>query len=283
MSTSIKWNTCGSREMKVVARPRWRAIRHGLGLAVLGNLLLLGPGLLGLAFLVGPPEEALLASNGLAREDTWIVGLALACVGGLGYLLALLGQWRCLVHAPQGSSAKEIQFASLLCYLFVPGCFVTAHFVGGKETYAALHNGPEALLGLDFTLGGFLLQVTGLLLVLLNVLLFSGFARAVVRAARDERGVRAVGRYFWFLAFLLGGTVGLIVEARRSGQAEPLLALALGWLFGLLWHTLLLRGTRRRLAHILRSQGSRLIATRPPAQANGQIVLSAAAYLGQAR
>ncbi len=283
MNTPIKWNTCGSREINVVARPRWREIRHGLWFAVLGNLLLLGGGLLGLLFLLGMLDEPLLSRLGLAPEDAEFVWLLPAGLAVLGYVLVLVGQWRCLFHAPQSSSAKEMQFACLLCFLFAPVCFVAAHFLGGKATYAALRSGPEALVSLDVLQAGVLLQLTGLLLLLLSVLLFSGFARAVVRCLRDERGVRVAGLYFWFVAFLLGGTIGLLVEARHSARPEVVPALALGWLFCLLWHTLLLRGTRRRLGRVLKTQNSRLLPTRPPAQANGQIPLQAAAYLSQGR
>jgi hypothetical protein len=284
MNTPIKWNACGSREVSAIARPRWREIRHGLVLAVGGNVLL-APGLLGLLLLTRSLSEQWLAPLALEPEDAGIIGVVLAGLGVLGYVVGLVGRWRCLFHAPQGSSAKELQFACLLCYLVAPVCFVIAHFLGGQATYAALRSGPEALVGLDFLNGGVLLQVTGLLLVLLSVLLFSGFARAVARCMRDERGVSAGGRFFWFVAFLFGGTIGLFVEARHSARPETVPVLALGWLLCLLWHTWLMRGTSRRLARLLKSQGSRVVPVRPasPSRAAGQVVLQAATYLSQAQ
>src|SRR5436305_1221363 len=48
MSTSIKWNTSASKEVAAVARPRWKQVRQGLGLAVMGQFWFLALALAGL-------------------------------------------------------------------------------------------------------------------------------------------------------------------------------------------------------------------------------------------
>jgi hypothetical protein len=273
MSTSIKWNACGSREVTTVARPRWRKLRQGLVLAGLGDILVLTFGLQALV-LLGPLGVRVVTRLGLEAEDASLLGLTLAGLALLlGYVLALVGRWCCLIYAPQGHGAKDLQFACLLCTLIAPACFVLAHFLGGAETYAVFREDPVALVDIGLLQGGVVLQLTGLLVGLLGVLLFSGFTRAVRHCLRDEK----TGRFFWFVAFLLGGTIGLVLEARRTHIPEIVEALAAAWLLCLLWHALLVRGTARRLAEFLRTHGSRVLPPGPGAPPrSGQVTLRTA-------
>ncbi len=276
MDTPIKWNASASRQFATVARPRWRQVRQGLILAAVGEALFLGLGLLGLSLLgrLNEPAASLLV---VEPEDVDALAWLLVSLGALlGYGLVLVGQFHCLRYAPQGHGAKDLQFACLLCSLLPPACFAVAHYLGGQATYAALGRSFGGLARLDLLATGTLLQFAGVLTGLLSVLLFTGFARAVVRCLDDSDSGRAGGLYFWFVAFLLGGSVGVFLEARRTFRQEALPLLALAWLLCLLWHTHVLHHASRRVARALRKQNSRLLPAGPVA---GQVVLQVASYL----
>jgi hypothetical protein len=275
MDTPIKWNASASRQFTTVARPRWGQVRLGLLLAVVGEVLFLGLGLLGLA-LLRPLNEPAAALFVVEPEDIDALGWLLVSVGALlGCGLVLVGQFHCLRYAPQSHGAKDSQYACLFCSLLAPACFTAAHFLGGKATYAALRRSFGGLASLDLLGTGILLQFAGALMALLSVLLFTSFARAVVRCVCDE-GSRVGGLYFWFVAFLFGGTVGLFLEARRTFRQGLLPLLALAWLLCLVWHTHVLHHASRRIARALRKQKSRVLPTGPVA---GQVVLQVASYL----
>jgi hypothetical protein len=277
MYLPIPWLNRASKTITVPVRPNWRKLHQGLVVAGLGEMLGLVFGLLALLFL-GPLGGPVVTWLGLTLPDADVLGLALAGLFALlGYLVALLGRTFCLFYAPPGHGARRLQFACLLCSLVAPGCFVLAHFLGGAETYAVLRRHPTEIVDIGLLHVAVLLQLAGLLVGLLGVLLFSGFTRAVGTALRDESAGRMAVRYFWFVGFLLGGTLGLVLEAQRSHHPETLPALAAGWLICLLWHTLLVQGTARRLAHFVRLHGSRVLPPRPVVNPRaGQVTLRTA-------
>jgi hypothetical protein len=249
MTTLTKGSAVSRRPVKPALRPRWKRLGRGLVLTVLGYVLILGPGMLGL-FLTGSRGTYFLTRLGLSPQDAGVLAILLAVLGTLlGYALVMVGQVRCFGHAPRSNGAHKIQLAGVLCYLGAPLCLAAAsQFGDGANSYAALSRGPAALLALDFQGIGVLLQVAGALLIVLGVMLFSGFALAVAHCLRENSAVRAATCFFCAVGFLLGGTVGLVLEARRTACAEALVALPLGWLLCLLWHTLLVRSLSRRLA-----------------------------------
>jgi hypothetical protein len=284
MSTVIKWNASASREVAPVGRPKWREVRQGLALAIFGNMLFLGPGVLGL-LLLGPLADR--ASNllGFAGEDVELLAKVMLAFGaGVGYLLVLVGQWLCLTAAPQGHSAKDLQFACLLCSILILPCFVAALSPGGTVLSASFRDGRNDLGGFNPLHPGVLLQIVSLVLGLLSILLFSGFTRALSRCLGGNAGNGGLTVYFWFVAFLLGGSVGVILQVRRYVPPHVLslllLLLGVSWLVSLLWHVLILSGTARQITRFLRQRQSRSIPIQGPmAWEKGQVVLHAAEFL----
>jgi hypothetical protein len=269
----VRWNTTGSREVHTVARPRWRQLRQGLLLVVLGQIMLYACVGIAAAFL-GPWSDDVVSYLRVAREDVPIYGWGLGGGGALlGYLLLLLGQWRCLVYAPQGNAAKELQYAALTGALTVPLVFALARYLGGKEAFAALAD-------LDFFCLGAIMPILSLVTSVLYLLLLSAFARAVRCCLRDEKATRRAGYFFWFVGFLVGGTVGVVLQVRyNGGGTELVLALVLGWLLGLLWHLVLIVGTARGVARALKKQNSREVPTTRASSERqaGQVTLQTAA------
>jgi hypothetical protein len=282
MSTSIKWNASASKEVSAVARPRWKQLRQGFGLAVTGQVWFLALALPGL-LLLGPLGWRVARLCHLEADDTLALSLLLLGGGALvGYGLVLLGQWRCLTYAPQGHSAKELQFACLLCSLMAPPCFVAAYFLGGAELYPALAHDPSALRDVNLLSGAVVLPLAGFLLALTSALLFSGYARAVARYLKDADCPRRVTAYFWFVLFLLAGTAGLLPQARRSSRLDVWVVLVAAWLVCLAWHALLIRGAGRAIARVLAQAKSGLRpAVAVEGRKTGHVALRAAAYFGR--
>jgi hypothetical protein len=243
-------------QIRPAVRPWWNEVRQGLILAVLGYALFLGPGLLGL-FLVGSHGERLLARLGVSPATARMLGTALAILGTvLGYALVMVGHLRCYGHAPRRQGAKKLALVGVLCLLAAP-LFLGVVFVpDAAESWAALAASPGAVLALDFRRVGVVLAFAAPVLIFLGVLCFSGFVLAVARTVRDAAGLRAATRYFCYVGFLLGATVGLVLEARRMASPEALVAVPLGWVLCLLWHTLLLRGLVRHLGRVIRNPDS---------------------------
>jgi hypothetical protein len=278
-ATTIKWNASASRQVTAIARPKWKELRWGLSMSLVGQPLALTSGLAGL-YLVATMGGPLGARLDVSPDDAVLIGWTLTGGSLLGYALLLAGQWRCLVSAPQGCGAKDLQYACLLCTFAAPLCFAGGHYLGGEATYEALEQGPRELLRLGLLGGGPLLQLVGLAMALGGVLLASAFARALCRFLKNADAARGVTCYFWFVAFLLGATVGLFTQTGRHTPQGVLPLLALAWLICLLWHSLLLQGAGRLIGRILRGERP---AGAPPEPVStvqpGQVVLKAADYL----
>jgi hypothetical protein len=253
----LRWNSSGSRVLPAQVAPRWRAVRQGLGLAALGYVLLL-VALLGvvLAGLAPRAERLGRLPAGLEEEDSELFGLLLAGAAGLlGYLLLVVGQWRCLGHAPQGDGAKDWMFASFLCLLVVPVPFAVAHFAGGAANYAILQQGLGEVDGRALLEGAGLLQLAGASLILLSCLLFGQFQRAARRSLAGGAPGRLADGYFFFVFLLLGACAGPAFTSRATSRQVVLEALAVGWGLSWLWQLAVILGTRRAIRATLRRPG----------------------------
>jgi hypothetical protein len=282
MDTPIKWNASGSRQV-AIARPKWEEMRQGLLLAIAGHAVLFFLGIPGLVFL-GPHGDTVITRIGLAAEDAQPVGLTLTGTAALlGYGLVVLGQWRCLICAPQGNGAKELLFACLLCSLLAPVFPALAHLLGGAGNYPALLRGPAGLPDLQFLKGAGLVQLIGALLALASVLLFSAFARAAERYLGDTSRAHGVVCFFLFVLFLLGGTAGVFMHARHRVPPGVWTCVGVGWLLCLFWHTVVLHGASQSMVRFLRQRRSRIlpITTQGETVEPGQVVLTTAAHLNR--
>src|SRR5262249_30306496 len=116
---------------------------------------------------------------------------------------------------------------------------------------------------------------------LVSSLLFSGYARAVGRYLRDPEVSRRVAQYFWFVLFLLGGSVGMVLEMRRSYRLEGLVVMTGAPVVCVGWDALVVPRGGRSIARMLEKQRS---GVRPALAAQGreqgQVALQAASYFG---
>lgn len=268
---TVRWAPSASREVRTTARPKWESIRKGLDLAVYGHagfavLLALG------GALMATEGGAIALQADVTPDEAVYIGWGLVGLGGaLGYALVLASQWRCLVNAQQAHGAKDLLFAALLAWLVWPACFVAAHFCGGAENVAALARGPRGLADVNLLAGGSFLQLAGALIALVSVLLFSGFARAVRRSLSETD--RWAAAFFWCVAFLVGGTAGLLLPGHGVLWKDAWPSLAGGWLLCLLWHTLLLHGAASAVERSARRKSGVVPTLAGPHKGSGQIAL----------
>lgn len=163
------------------------------------------------------------------------------CVAGLGallwYGLLLIGQWNCLTYAPSRHAAKALLFLCAMCLALGPTSIATAHFLGGTNPQVLFTEGLSALM----------LQIGGAFLIVLNLVLFGGFMRAVGKCLHGDQGAAPVVRFLWFIAVLVGATLGILCAPR----SEILIALASGWIIGLLCNVTLIIYSSRLIFRVL--------------------------------
>jgi hypothetical protein len=251
-SVVLHWNTSDSRVLQPTTVSRWREVSRGLQLSGLGYAILLIVVLPALVLIWVSshgyryfPVPASLRQN----EDWEFLGWFLAAVAGpLGYLVTLLGQWRCLKLAPQGHGAKELLFTCILCLLVAPLLLGIAHFTGGARNYALYLEGLEGLHNLNWLLGGVLLQLAGMGLLLLNFLLFAQFLRAIGECLGRSAVARLVEFYSFFVCLLLGSSVGTVLCGHSFAFGRTAIPVLLaGWLGYFLWHLVLTFVVRRQV------------------------------------
>ncbi|MCI0639339.1 MAG: hypothetical protein L0Y72_29195 [Gemmataceae bacterium] len=240
METAVRWNSSGSRELPKLSFPKWREIRQGFIIAFIGFVFLFMVALPGL-LLLGPSKWTVVSTFGIRVDAAMAIGEVLAIFGGgAGYLFLVLGQLRCLISSPQRHAGKELLFSAFLCSITTPFLFLGAHFLDGDKNYAFITDGIHNLAYVDLLHGGGLLQLCGLGLTLLNILLFSGFLRGTACYFNDERRARALTCYFWFMAFLVGGTFGMWLHSAHITHPDPWTALVTCWICALIFHALLI-------------------------------------------
>jgi hypothetical protein len=255
-ASAAKWNTSDSREVSIVSRGKWKEIERGFTMALIGQgVLLVFIALAALAF--SPFGMLYLLRLGLTRTEAASVGVGALVVGGiLGYLLVVAGHWRCLLHAPQNHGAKDMQFASLLCLLTIPIFLVGGHFYCGPQFYTLLEYGFLDLRPMELVHQATVPFFAAFVLAVVSVLLFTCFARAVSFPIKDTGLSRGVSAYFWYVAFLLGGSGGILLEAQRWPQLQTWSLLGLLWVIFLLWHSYLTFRTSQAIAALVRRLGS---------------------------
>ena len=124
------------------------------------------------------------------------------------YGLVLSGQWRCLMYAPQRHNAKELMYICFHCLIVGSILNGIGAWLDGGKTYAALQQGWAGLEELDVWSVGNLMQVGSVLLGVAGSLVFSRFLRNVAECFNDRRRARAVDFNLWFMAVMIGVSLG---------------------------------------------------------------------------
>jgi hypothetical protein len=239
----------------------WQGVRGGLRLVSRGYLVLIAGAALGLFFTHLASDDSLLADRlrvGRADRDTLLL-LGVLSFGPatlFSYALVLLGQWHCLMYAPQRQNAKELMYVCLYCVLLGSVLNALGGVLGGARVYEALLRGPDEFAKLDVGRAGPLLLLGSVALALVGSLVFSQFLRNVACCFADRPQVRSVDLNLTFVGLLLGATIGvLFCLPHLASRAGILPWLALGWLLCFAWHVNLVRGVRRCVEGGLRDAG----------------------------
>jgi hypothetical protein len=174
-------------------------------------------------------------------------GLALLLFGPLtAGVVVLIGQWRCLGHATERHGAKSLMYACLICLILSGVVCLAGVIASAAELPKGLETGWADWNRLEFSVTATIAQVASLVVLVLSMLLFTLFLRAVATCFRDERRTRHIEGFFLFTGFLLGGSVFVFLGNRQlSSQPDFLLGLAGCWVFAFLWHFVLVGSTRR--------------------------------------
>jgi hypothetical protein len=243
------------------------------GYTVLIGGCLLGAGLLWLALYDGlVPTWACLSKQD--REDALALGvLTLGLTALLSYGLVLVGQWRCLMYAPQRQKAKELMYICLNCVFLALAFNVLGVILDGGQSYAVLQQGWEGLESIDGWTVGNLAQLASAGIGLFASLVFSLFLRNVASCFNDQARVRNVDLNLALVGLLLGGSGGtLLLVHRLTSKAEMLPWLVGGWLLCFAWHLWLVNSVRRGVDDGLRRQ-ARVAVLPPPHRAAGSLAL----------
>jgi hypothetical protein len=237
----------------------WSDVSNGMQQVALGWGLLLGGLIMGGALFwlgtagypwvirlaKGPFDQTAIVLTGLG-----ILGLALI----IGYGAILIGQWRCLMHAPERQGAKELMLVCITCIIGGSLLTLAAPFLGGVINYQTLHQGfsTEELNGLErwrIFQGPKLLALLGISLVLLNGVLFTQFLRTVANCFSNHFAARNADFLTLFVGLLVGGSVGAFFCAHElSFRSNLVLASVAGWGTYAACHVVLICGIRKCIA-----------------------------------
>jgi hypothetical protein len=240
----------------------WQAVSKGLRLIAAGYFILIGGTIAGLLLLRLGLEDgpAIVAINIRFddRENLLLLGvLTLGLTAVFSYGFILLGQWHCLMYAPQGHHAKELIYICFNCLLVGSALNAVGAYLDGARTYAALRQGLAEVEKLNPWSPGNLLQLGSAGLGLFGSLVFSQFLRSVATCFQDQGRVRAADLYLSFMGLLLGGSIGTLFFVKRlSFRTEFFPWLVTGWLLCFIWHLYLVRSASRGVDEgLLRSSG----------------------------
>ncbi len=233
----------------------WAELSDGMRQVAVGwGLLLAGSVLGGTVLWLGTAGYAYVQRWGNTAERgaillLGVVILGLSAVMGSGSIL--VGQWRCLMHAPERKRAKELMLVCITCVFVGSLLTVVAPFLGGVLNYQTLQQGisVQGLNGLErFRIfrGEKLLALVGVSLFLLGCLLFTQFLRAVADCLQRQSSVRNSDFFTLFMGVLVGGTaVAFLCVPEFTFRSNLLQAVAACWLLGIAWHVALISGVRK--------------------------------------
>src|SRR5262249_42015311 len=191
----------------------WPEVSQGLGLVLRGYAVLILGAIAssGLLWFWAWRSEELHTARKAVREANayWLVaGLATLGVTVLvaGTVL-VLGQCRCVGHAPDRHGAKPWVFVSVTALIVGLLLILTTSGLGVVENYDILLQGWQGAQALFLNLTAQILLLTTAGVLVLAVVFFTLFLRAVAACFRDERRILHLDGFLVFTAFLLGGSL----------------------------------------------------------------------------
>jgi hypothetical protein len=206
------------------------------------------------------------------RDNAELLAIVLGLGGAMaGYLLCLLGQWRCLVYASQDHGAKDLLFVCLFATLVAAPLAVAAPFLDGPWDRHALTRVLSAIDELKAPAIGSVLQVVAVILAIVSMLALSQFAKAVAARFEDRFLTWNANAFTMYVCVLLGGSAGACFAFHRFTTSTAWFTacaagLAAGWAACLAWHAMLIVVAWRRVRRTM----ARLIAALSPQQHKGQ-------------
>jgi hypothetical protein len=135
MSTPIRWNASISGDV-LALQARWKEVRKGLKQVVLGYCFLVILGVPGLVLLFLTQALSTNPLPALTPKQVLWLGWILTGTGMVFmFSLLLMGQRRCLNHAPQLHGSREWTFTCLLCTLVCAACLGISWGFGDTDNF----------------------------------------------------------------------------------------------------------------------------------------------------
>jgi hypothetical protein len=174
---------------------------------------------------------------------------AVCLIGGITYLLLLLGQWWCLSGASSCQNAKETMFVCVIAFLISTLFHVASIWVGGVQAYFEWEHSLRHLNQHLVANPAFTLKLIGAVVLLFWFCCLNHFLRLVAGYLRHQEAGRKVDLYLVYMCGLFGVTFGLMAFADQLLPRVFLLGcLIFGWIMGLgghLWRLLTVRAAIR--------------------------------------
>lgn len=224
----------------------WPDVARGLTLIFRGYVLfvvcmLLGAGLL---WLIADRHSEM---GRLTKKllGSWEAGVYLGLAIGLGgpFLaggMVLLGRWRCLSYAPERHGAKSLILCCTTSLLLGLVLLVAGVLAFLSENVRTIRYGWHGEIHLDLSLPTLILECACFGVFIISDVFFVLFLRAVAFCLRDEGKARHADLYLVFTAFLVGGSLYIVLgNPALARQPEFLIMLTGCWVLYYAWHTLL--------------------------------------------
>jgi hypothetical protein len=228
----------------------WPGVAGGLRLVSWGYSLLLVVATLGGGLIrVTADDETAKALALTPDARSWLLLLALAILGVGGLLaitLVLLGQWRCLMYAPQQQAAKEVM---LVCItgLGLGSLFLLATGAAGIGYLNWVPSGgTSATQGPSLLVFGGILTLAGAGAILMALVAYTQFLRTLSGCIGDRTGGRGADVTLALAGLLVGATVGaFLCLDPLDPDSSTGLWLGAGWAVWVLGHLWLVAHVRR--------------------------------------
>src|SRR5262249_44605673 len=133
----------------------------------------------------------------------------------VGGVLLLVGQCRCVRHAPDRNGAKPWVFVSVTALIVGLVLTLATGALAVLENYPTQQAGWQGAQELTASLTVRILPLTAAGVVVLAVVLFSLFLRAVASCFRDEARSRHLDCFLLFTCFLVGGSLFGLMGSRQ--------------------------------------------------------------------
>jgi hypothetical protein len=231
----------------------WHEVNEGLGRVLLGYFILIAGTILCVALVVyafvnlgaEPGATGKEPAPKLGYVWAFYIGFsALSLIWLFGYGTILVGQWRCLMGAPERHGTKWLMFACMTGLLMGPALNVAAGATGLTKA-PDYRRGPAGFTQVRFTHTANQMQMASGVLGFSSLVFFLLFLRAVARCFGDTARIAHIAAYLLLVGVLASASMYLVyANPELLRQPRILLGLGTAWAVSFLWYLCLIGSMR---------------------------------------